>query len=90
MAVLMTNNGAFIQTAQQQMRKGMRSIAMDLLKEFYMGETWAVKKYKAGHLTDLEIILYDREIQYWKEHQNMLKDLVYTENPLLKLIKPTK
>ncbi len=63
-----------------------------MLKELYTGETWAVKEYKAGRLTDLEIALYASEIdQYHNLTQSSLyKDLVYVENPLLKLINKAK
>ena len=58
-----------------------------ILKEIYSGETWAVREWKAGRLTELEILMYDTEICQYKRINSSFKDLVYRENPLLKMIK---
>jgi hypothetical protein len=59
----------------------------EFLKELYTGETEAVRLYKAGKLSDLEIVLYEREIKRAERCQGGLKDLVYSINPFLEMIK---
>jgi hypothetical protein len=58
-----------------------------ILKELYSGETEVILAWKAGELTELEIVLYASEINNYKGNKNVINRLVYTENPFLKLIK---
>ena len=80
------NKGAFVDAANKEMERGMKSM-LELLKEFYSGETWAVRELKAGRLTNLEIELYADEIQRYKDHKPLFEDLIFKENPFLKMSK---
>ena len=81
-----TNQGAFVAAVKYAMDAGFNSI----LKELYAGETWAVTEWKAGSLSELEIHLYDREIQRYNEMRPCYESLIYADNPFLKLIPKQK
>lgn len=59
---------------------------LETLKEMY-GETELIRNYKAGKLSQLEIELCKPEIEFHEKFANPLKDLVFNENPFLKMIK---
>lgn len=63
------------------------AIALDVLKEMYDGETKIIRLWKNNELTELELVLYENQINDYKNRKDRMKDLVYKENPLLFPIK---
>jgi hypothetical protein len=61
---------------------------IDMLKEIYNpSPPECVILHREGKLSKIEEVVYASEIEEWKDDKNYLKDLVYKENPFLKLIK---
>lgn len=83
----MSDKGAFHDAARKELDKAMNNTLTDLLKELYTGETWVVRQYKAGKLTDLEVSLYANEIQDYENSDKFwsIHGLAYKSNPFLSM-----